>query len=129
MYAEFGVGPLHKDGCARRVEVLLADVAQAHARRCGGVHAELEVVADGEPVACGRDADVQGLFGAHDVVFDSVFDEQLQAAGYDIAPKQGPGNVDLDLESLGEPFLQEVDILAGEFEFLLQGYQLFVGFF
>ncbi len=72
---------------------------------------------------------MQRLFGAHDVVFDSVFDEQLQAAGYDIAPKQGPGNVDLDLESLGEPFLQEVDILAGEFEFLLQGYQLFVGFF
>lgn len=126
MYAESGVGLLDEDRLARHVEVLLADVAQPYACRGGDVHAELKIVADGEPFACGGDAHAQRLFGAHHVVLGGVFDEQLQAAGHHMAAEERPRNVDLDLEAAGETLLQQVDVFAGEFELLFQRHQLLV---
>ena len=102
--------------------VAFAEVLQADAGGlfCGGFG--LKVVLDHDAVGLLlADGDIERPGGRYDIVFDAVFDEQLEAEGGDLSEADVRPGIDADIQERFEAGLQHEDIGLEEFELFVEG--------
>jgi len=98
-------------------EILKADAGGFFRGRFG-----LEVVLDDDAVGLLlADGNIERPGRGRDIVFDAVFDQQLEAKGGDLSEANVRPGIDVDIQERLEPGLQHEDIGLKEFELFVEG--------
>ena len=116
----------HDDFLAGLVPVALSDITLSVACRRLGGNFRIAVVGDLDVVPFDRDPDVKRRLFRNRIVFGRIFDQQLQGTGNDEMAIAILIDVDLRLQSFREADFHQVDVLADEFQFVVQVDETFV---